>query len=161
MRQKFCLTVVAAVVSVIVLSASVPHTAFAQGAVSGDSSPSSMSPMYESAFEGYQPFQDSQMKSWVTANEDIAKTDYMGGMAGMGQENDGAPGSAKTKLSPAAMTQRTNDSDSKRTGNTDSQQSADKMRTMPAPVTPAKASANAGPTKPTKPTMLMQPAPAK
>ena len=56
----------------------------------GDSAPASMAPAaYQSAFDGYKPFVETEMKPWRRANEEIAKTDYMGGMSGM-QSKDGA-----------------------------------------------------------------------
>ena len=76
----------AIVISGVALS---PALVFGQVSV-GDRALGSTAPAaYQSAFDGYQPFVDTEMKPWRRANEEIAKTDYMGGMSGM-QSKDGA-----------------------------------------------------------------------
>ena len=153
MRRRFGIgRAIAASISVVVMGALVPTFSFAQNTAAGTLSPMATSPVYESAFDGYQPFQDSEVKSWLEANEEIAKTDYMGGMAGTGQVKGVGVVSTQPKSASAAPGKRENGSDTAKVSKAEDKQRMEKMDNVPSPVKPANAPTNSQP---------LQPSPAK
>jgi hypothetical protein len=91
------------------LSALVAGAAFAQGEAKKDpAKPEAAAPplKYESAFEGFRPFQEQEVVSWRKVNQEVAR---MGGHAGVlksGQESNGAARQEETGPAPGKTMHR-------------------------------------------------------
>lgn len=80
-----------------------PKLLLAENTTVPATAPAARQSLYESAFEGYQPFQETELKSWRSTNEAIAKTDDTDAMGGMKKGVDTAPAAAQPNGASTAM----------------------------------------------------------
>lgn len=79
----------------VALSALAAGGAFAQGGARNDpaaAQPAAQPLRYESAFEGFRPFQEQELASWREVNEEAARVGGHAGVLKSGEASKGADG---------------------------------------------------------------------